>query len=81
MSTSMTDRAVLAWARVYTRGLPPTTRDQRKAEITSDLWEHRAEAARSRGLTLEIAARSIAGVPADLSWRRAAVLNPARGTP
>ena len=80
MSTSATDRAVMAWAGVYTRGLPPSTRDQRKAEITSDLWEHRAEAAGSRGLSLEIAARSIAGVPADLSWRRAAVLNPARGT-
>jgi len=80
MSTSATDRAVLAWASVYTRGLPATTRDQRTAEITSDLWEHRAEAAGSRGLSLEIAARSIAGVPADLSWRRAAASNPARGT-
>ena len=80
MSASATDRAVLAWANVYTRGLPPATRDQRKAEIVSDLWEHRAEAAGSRGVSLEIAARSIAGVPADLSWRRAAASNPARGT-
>lgn len=80
MSMSATDRAVLAWASAYTRGLPSPTRDERKAEITSDLWEHRAEAAGSRGLSLEIAARSIAGVPADLSWRRAAVSNPARGT-
>jgi hypothetical protein len=80
MSRPATDRAVLAWARGYTRGLPPTTRDQRRAEITSDLWEHRTEAAGSRGLWLEIAARSIAGIPADLSWRRAAVSNPARGT-
>jgi len=80
MSTSATDRAVLVWARVYTRGLPPTTRDQRSAEIMSDLWEHRAAAAGSRGVSLEIAARSIAGVPADLSWRRTAASNPARGT-
>jgi hypothetical protein len=63
---------VRAWAALYTRGLPAPTREERLAELESDLWEHRA--ARGDGLRpqLAILSRCVRGMPADLAWRRAA---------
>jgi hypothetical protein len=62
------------WVRVYTAHLDPALRDTRRAELASDLWEHEAEAKR-RGLgslrvNVQILRRLLAGIPADLSWRR-----------
>jgi hypothetical protein len=66
----------LLWARVYTSGLAPDLREQRRAEIASDVWEHRHEAhfagLRPSQIGLEIVARWLLGIPADLSWRRVA---------
>jgi hypothetical protein len=58
---------------MYTRRLPEQLRDERRAEIDSDLWEHNAELderrERSWLASLEVAGRTITGMPADLAWR------------
>lgn len=63
------------WVRLYTRRLDDGPRDRRRAEIESDLYEHRAEAiaagATGHRLAAEILGRVLVGMPADLSWRRA----------
>ena len=62
------------WVRLYTRGLPPDLRAARRAELESDLWEHRrcstTEGRRPGRIALEIVERLVAGIAADLSWRR-----------
>jgi hypothetical protein len=64
---------VRAWVRFYTTGLEPELRFERRAEIDSDLWEHRLLAADDRqsstATSLAIWGRWAAGIPADLSWR------------
>jgi hypothetical protein len=62
------------WVRAYTAHLDPARRDTRRAELASDLWEHEADAQR-RGLgslrvNAQMLRRLLAGMPADLSWRR-----------
>ena len=68
-------RIVRRWVRRYTRGVDPAVREVRCAEIESDVWEHRREAAaaglRPRQTGLEILARMVLGMPADIGWRRA----------
>jgi hypothetical protein len=75
MRSPFVDRVTLAWVRAYTRGIPESMRDARRSELRSDLWEHRAAARTagvgSRATSLSIAARTFAGIPADLAWRRA----------
>jgi hypothetical protein len=61
------------WTHAYTSGLDKEDRDQRRAEIESDLWEH-FEAARGDGENLastgvQVLLRMVAGVPADVRWR------------
>lgn len=67
-------RLTLRWVRVYTAHLDPSRRDTRRAELASDLWEHETEARRvGRGslrVNMQIVRRLLAGIPADLSWRR-----------
>lgn len=66
------DRLALWWVDRYTRGLGEDVRAERRAEIESDMWEHRAAAGGGgRGVGLAIVSRCVRGVPADLSWRRA----------
>ena len=64
---------VRAWVRLYTLGLSADDRFSRRAEIESDLWEHRNQAEvdgeQSTVTSLSIAGRWAAGIPADLSWR------------
>jgi hypothetical protein len=68
------ERTTRAWVSTYTKRLPSELRHDRTAEIDSDLWEHRLEAsargASPRRTSIEMAHRVIAGVPADLAWRR-----------
>jgi hypothetical protein len=64
-------RVVAAWAGLYTRGLHPGARDERLAELASDLWEHRAACGDGLRLQLAILSRCLRGMPADLAWRRA----------
>lgn len=67
------ERLVLWWVDRYTRGLQPETRAERRAEIASDLWEHRRGAGESMATQLAILSRCLRGAPADLSWRRSRV--------
>lgn len=60
---------VRAWVRLYTSGVPEPARHDRRAEIESDLWEHRRNPSWPTAVGLEILLRSLLGVPADLSWR------------
>ena len=67
-------RLTQRWVRAYTAHLDPARRDTRRAELASDLWEHEADAKR-RGLgsirvNAQMVRRLVAGIPADLSWRR-----------
>jgi hypothetical protein len=64
-------RLAHAWVALYTRGLPADRRDARRAEISSDLWEHGHDGARGRsgGVPASMLGRMLAGVPADISWR------------
>jgi hypothetical protein len=64
------DRLALWWVDRYTRGLRPDTRAERRAEIASDLWEHRQDAGNTWSTHVAIVWRCLRGVPADLSWRR-----------
>jgi hypothetical protein len=68
-------RLCVGWVIWYTRRVPWEVAAERRDELFSDLWEHAAESAR-RGegnLTHQLAVirRVLAGIPADLSWRRA----------
>lgn len=59
-------RLAHSWVNLYTRGLPADRRDARRAEITSDLWEHCHDG--SGAATESVLGRVIAGVPADIAW-------------
>lgn len=63
-------RLALWWVDRYTRGLPATARAERRAEVASDVWEHRASSGDTWPAQLAIASRCVRGIPADLSWRR-----------
>ncbi len=70
--TPLGDRAATAWTTFYTRGLPDETAERRRAEIASDLFEHAHEAGPTPAQQTEVLGRVLWGIPADLSWRRAA---------
>ncbi len=63
--------AVRAWTRLYTSGLPAQSRDVRRAEIESDLWEWRHDPDRGSGpgAAGHVLLRLLLGVPDDLFWR------------
>ena len=62
-----------SWVRLYTRGVSPDARTRRRAEVDCDLWEQadggRESSQRTFETALEILARALLGMPADLSWR------------
>jgi hypothetical protein len=64
---------VRAWTWLYTAGLDPDPRDDRRAQIESDLWDHQDEATEQGvaplAMSAHILARLILGVPDDLLWR------------
>ncbi len=70
--TPLGDRAATAWTTLYTRGLPEASVERRQDEIRSDLFEHAHEAGRTPAQQAEVLGRVLWGIPADLSWRRAA---------
>ncbi|HET8943676.1 MAG TPA: hypothetical protein VFO59_02760 [Dehalococcoidia bacterium] len=61
------------WAAVYTRGLPPDVRAERREELACDLWHQQRPASLGRepaiGTAVEILARCLVGIPADITWR------------
>jgi hypothetical protein len=66
-------RVAEGWVAWYTRGLPSEVRDARRAELRSDLFEHRRDATANGhgGLrwSLQVAGRVVRGMPDDLWWR------------
>jgi hypothetical protein len=73
MNGSLVSRIVLGWVALYTRGLPAAARLARRDEIESDLWSQREEARSicrsSVSLAVEILARLVMGMAADVAWR------------
>jgi hypothetical protein len=61
------------WTWIYSLGLPEATRDGRRAEIDSDLWEQRqaalAQGERPMDTVSHIFARALFGIPGDIAWR------------
>lgn len=82
--TEFAEQLARGWVRLYTLGLRRDARENRRAEIESDLWEHRRHAAatESTGLASDMLRRVLEGIPNDVSWsletRRAA---PGAGSP
>lgn len=67
------DRCCERWAAVYTRGLPAEDARRRREELASDLFEHHRAVGDGPAQQLEVFGRVLWGIPADLSWRRAAL--------
>ena len=64
---------VRAWTRLYTWRLPAFTRDLRRGEIDSDLWEFEHDSERDGGTVhaIHVLTRLVRGIPDDVSWRAA----------
>jgi len=62
-------RFVLWWTRLYTRGLEHLVREDRYAEIASDVFEQCCAGGSRRGAHAALLGRCLLGVPADVSWR------------
>jgi hypothetical protein len=66
-------RVAEGWMAWYTRGLPSEVRDARRAELRSDLFEHRRHAAAAGNgrlrWSLQVGGRMVRGMPDDLWWR------------
>jgi hypothetical protein len=66
-------RVAEGWVAWYTRGLPSEVRDARRAELRSDLFEHRRHAADAGNgrlrWSLQVGGRMVRGMPDDLWWR------------
>ena len=63
---------VRAWSATYTFGLHTSVRDERCAEIASDIWEQRADINHdddAPGAAVNLTSRMLRGVPADILWR------------
>jgi hypothetical protein len=66
----LAERLARGWVRLYTLGLRPDARAARRAEIDSDLWEHRHDAAATgaTGLAAAVLRRVLTGMPSDVLW-------------
>jgi hypothetical protein len=69
--------AVRLWTRAYTYAMPARPRDERRAEIESDLWEWQHDPERAAGAfgAAQVFQRLLLGMPDDLVWRMAHVTN------
>lgn len=68
--TELAERLARGWVRLYMLGLRPDARAARRAEIESDLWEQRHDAAATgaTGLAAAVLGRVLAGMPCDVLW-------------
>ena len=78
--SSMSQSFASIWLCWYTSGLPTELREDRRAEIRSDLAEHEdyrsGDGWGARRIERERLLRTILGVPADLRWRRETLVSP-----
>lgn len=70
-SGSVASTFARGWTAAYTAGLPRETRDRRRAEIASDLWDqqHEPEGSSDPAPLSSAASRAFLGMSADLMWR------------
>ena len=63
--------AVRGWTWLYTWRMPPGTREARRAEIESDLWEFQRDTPADNAFlsASHILLRLLLGIPDDLGWR------------
>lgn len=63
---------VLAWVWLYTSGVFPIIREDRRNEMRSDLWENedndRKAGYNPRSIAYKMLWRLVRGIPADISW-------------
>jgi hypothetical protein len=73
MNAETSARMVRRWVGLYTRGLPAKIRGDRRDEIEDDLWSQLTDAVASgrsnRSVSVEMVARLLFGIPADVTWR------------
>lgn len=72
---------VRCWVALYTLGLPAELRQQRRAELGSDIWEQTRSVSGQMsdfGTAFQIFTRALSGVPADLIWRAEMISGAAR---
>jgi hypothetical protein len=60
---------VRGWTVIYTVGMPPRVRDERRAEIESDLWESQHGEHAGFRLPAQMMSRLVLGIHDDLRWR------------
>jgi hypothetical protein len=72
MISEWADRCATRWTAWYTRGLATPVAERRREEIASDLFEQAAACGRGHAQQRNVLGRVLWGIPADLSWRRAA---------
>jgi uncharacterized protein (TIGR03435 family) len=62
---------VRGWTRLYTWRMPAESREVRRAEIESDLWEFQQDAVQSSFINpaAHVLIRLLVGIPDDLRWR------------
>jgi hypothetical protein len=82
MSLPTAARLALWWVDRYTATAPPDVREDRRAEVRSDVHDElaaRTPAGTSEPLgALPVLARAVRGVPADVRWRMSLELTPTR---
>ena len=66
------DAIARGWTAWYTRRVADDVAERRRSEIRSDLYEHAAASGCTPTQQFEVLGRVLWGIPADLSWRRAA---------
>ena len=70
---ALAEKLIRAWVRLYTAGLALPTKNRRRLEIESDLWDQRQDVSNDgrsqRDFTAQILLRWLLGVPSDLAWR------------
>jgi hypothetical protein len=85
MNAETSARLVRRWVGLYTRGLPPEIRHDRRDEIEDDLWSQLNDAAQSgrsnHSVAGELVMRLLFGIPADVTWRVQLGLGSPRATP
>src|SRR5688572_28246168 len=70
LSSRLAVGLVRTWTRVYTWRMPSDCRDNRRAEIESDLWELQRDARDEEGpAAMRVFLRLVLGMPDDVGWR------------
>lgn len=72
------DQAARRWVGHYTRAVDDAVASCRRDELESDLYEHRQFAGSAPAQQWDVLGRVLWGIPADLSWRRAALASTRR---